>query len=380
MKNIYIPSNLNLITLVPQEYNNAKDLDRLHYLIHLIYEQRIMYKSTNNFVPLKAAYLRNLIVRNYNEYVKLLVDKKIIECDNYFVKNEKSFGYRLCEPYSNVRHKQISLKSRAVQKNIDKWQAKRLPNTPVHNYLYRFLEKITINYGGALSYVDELPTNEYNCCKISIDKFRDKDFFLYSDNYGRIHTNITNLKSTLRKYLFYEGNKLVNVDIVNSQPLLLIPTLFPSSSIRCTFSIYFEDIAMDFLKYKGLVEKGELYDYLMEQSGDTDRQGFKEKFFRETFFGKRTSRLFCDLFPSVAEKLLAVKKKDYRRLAWMMQRTESKLMISRICRRLMEEHYGTFIATIHDSILTTEEDVSKVKGIISEEFERIGLSPTIRIE
>lgn len=380
MKKIYIPSNLDLPNLLDQEYRNNKDLDRLHYILHLIYEQRILYKNPQEYIPLKAIYLRNIIIRNYNDYIKVLIDKGIIECDGHYVKNEKSLGYRLCEPYAKVRHKEINMRTNCVQKNVDRWQIKRLPATDIHIYLYGLLRQVDINYDEALSYVDSLEADEYNSAKISIDKFKNKDFFLYSDDYGRVHTNVTNLKSTLRKYLIYDKQKLVNVDIVNSQPLLLIPTLFPTSSIRCTFSIYFENIEMDLFHYKSLVEKGKLYDYLMEKAGEKDRSAFKEKFFRETFFGKKTSKLFCRLFPTVAEQLLKVKEKDYRRLAWMMQRTESKLMISNICRRVMEEHRDAFMATIHDSILTTEENVSKIRRIMSEEFAKIGLSPTIRIE
>jgi hypothetical protein len=170
----------------------------------------------------------------------------------------------------------------------------------------------------------------------------------------------------------------VNVDIVNSQPLLLIPSLFPS--IRCTFDVYFGDVGLDLLKYKQLVESGILYDYMMERSGETDRAAFKERFFRETLFGRKTSKLFCNLFPTIAAELMKIKSKDYRNLARIMQRTESKLMITKICGRLMQDYPDVFIATIHDSILTTQDNVSKIQEIILEEFAEYGLSPTIRVE
>lgn len=382
MKKIYIPSNLDLSNIIDKEYQNDKDLDRLHYIINLIYEQRILYKNSQEYVPLKAIYMRNLVVRNYNDYVNILVRKGVIACDRHYIKNEKSFGYKLCEPYSLVRHKEISLLSTCVNRNVERWTARRLPTTKVHNHLYGFLQEIEIDYDKAIQFIDKLDVQEYNSAKIAIDKFKNRDFFLYCDEFGkRIHTNITNLRSTLRKYLVYKNQKLVNVDIANSQPLLLlisIPHL--SYSIRCTISIYFDDVTPDVLNYKRLVEQGTLYDYLMKHAGETDRSVFKENFFRETFFGKRTSKLFCKLFPTIGEEIKKIKRKNYRRLAWLMQRTESKLMISGICRRIMEEHKDTFMATIHDSILTTQENVPIIKKIMSEEFEKLGLSPTIRIE
>jgi hypothetical protein len=172
------------------------------------------------------------------------------------------------------------------------------------------------------------------------------------------------------------------VDIINSQPLLLllIPPL-STSSIRCARHKFFEDIDLDIEKYKKLVEQGVLYDYIMNFTGEKDRDKFKERLFRETFFGKRVSKSFLALFPSVAEKLLDIKKEDYRKLAWMMQRVESDLIVNKICRKIMEEYgYDVFIATIHDSILTTEEHVNKIKTVMIDEFGKVGLSPSIRVE
>lgn len=370
--------------MLEKEYQNIRDLDRLHFIINLIYEQRTLYKNAEEFVPLKAIYMRRMIGRagkTYNDYINILINKGVIVCDRHYVKNEKSYGYKLCDPYSEVRHKQISINSVSLQTNIERWQNDRLPNTKVHNHLYKFLQEIEINYKEALQEIEGLPVEEYNCMKISIDKFQDKDFYIHYDDFGRVHTNLTNLKSSLRKFLFYRNQKLVNIDIANSQPLLLlisIPSIF--NSIRCTSSIYFDDIASDVVRYKRLVERGKLYEYLMEHSGKTDRSAFKENFFRETFFGKRTSNLFCDLFPTIGQEIKKVKRKNYKRLAWLMQRKESKLIITKICGRIMREYPDMFMGTIHDSILTTLEHVPAIKKVMSEEFAKIGLSPTIRIE
>jgi hypothetical protein len=394
MKKIYIPSNLDLPSLLDQEYRNETDIDRLHYIINLIYEQRAIYKSEEEFVPLKAIYMRRIIGRagrTYNNYINILIDKGIIACDRRYIVSEKSFGYKLCEPYSEVKHKQIPITSESLKANIDRWQAYRKPIgclkdkmdkfTKVHKHIYRFLENIEIDYEEALLSIEELPIQEYNSNKITIDKIKDKDFYLHKDEFGRIHTNLTILKSTLRKFLNYKGIKLVNIDVVNSQPLLLLLVIFNSYlSIRCTADIFFEEVPSDVLYYKRLVEKGALYEYLMKHAQTTDRNDFKEDFFRETFFGRKTNQLFCNLFPTIGAEIRRIKRKDYRRLAWIMQRKESKLIITKICGRIMKEHPDMFIGTIHDSVLTTPESVPIIRKIMLEEFEKIGLSPTIRIE
>jgi len=382
MKKIYIPSNLDLQKILPEEYSE-KELDKFYYLIHLIYEQRILYKNPEDFIPLKAEYLRT-IIRNYNYYRNILIDKNIIECDGRFIKGVKSMGYRLMPPYSGVKHKQILLKNKRIIENIEKWRKRRLPTTKVHMHLYDFLTKVEIDHPSALSSISGLPVEEYNPCRVAIDKFLNKEFFLYSDEYGRVHTNITSLKSSLRKYLTFQGKKLVNVDIINSQPLflLLIPSILPT--IRCTFSNCFENNTMDIFKYKSFVEHGELYEYLMREFGFEDRRQFKEAFFRDVFFGKKVPWQrkvhFDELFPTVAKILDEVKKDDYKSLAWMMQRAESNLIITQICGRLMDEHKDCFISTIHDSILTTVDQADKIERIMKQEFQKLGILPSIRVE
>lgn len=387
MKKIYIPSNLDLQNILP-EYSES-DLDKFHCLIHLIYEQRILYKNPEEFIPLKAGYLRSIIVRDYNYYRDILIDKNIIECDGRYIKGKKSFGYKLCPPYSEVKHRQILLKNKLIIKNLEKWKLRRLPKTDVHIHLYKFLRQLKIDGLNAAESITDLNVIEFNYAELAINKFLDKDFFLVSDDYGRVHTNVSLLKGSLRKFLRYEGKKLFNVDIVNSQPLILLLIPILSNTIRCTFSSCPPE-QLDIFKYKELVENGQLYDYLIsnqgfddylvEQNKEYDKNKFKETFFREIFFGRKVSGLFWELFPSVANIIANIKKDDYRSLAWMMQRAESDLIINKVCRRLMVEHPKCFISTIHDSILTTEENVDKIKIVMLEEFKKLGLLPSIRIE
>ena len=55
-------------------------------------------------------------------------------------------------------------------------------------------------------------------------------------------------------------------------------------------------------------------------------------------------------------------------------------MIDVICRRILDELPGTFIATIHDSIMTPPDKAEVVKMIMMREFQRFGLNPMIRLE
>ena len=115
------------------------------------------------------------------------------------------------------------------------------------------------------------------------------------------------------------------------------------------------------------------------------RKGFKRLFFSQVSFGRlktigRVRKLFARDFPTVYKAINDLKRKDYRQLAYLLQAHESKIMIDIICRKILEELPGTFIATIHDSIMTTPDKAEMVQAIMMREFQRFGLKPLIRLE
>jgi hypothetical protein len=143
----------------------------------------------------------------------------------------------------------------------------------------------------------------------------------------------------------------------------------------------------DVIEFIDLCERGVLYDDLMRRLGipAQRRKGFKRLFFSQVFFGKikttgRVRKLFSRDFPTVYMAINNLKRKDYRQLAYLLQAHESKIMIDIICRRLLTELPGTFIGTIHDSIMTTPDKADEVKMIMVREFQRFGLNPMIRLE
>ena len=128
-----------------------------------------------------------------------------------------------------------------------------------------------------------------------------------------------------------------------------------------------------------------LKDITIEPITELTRDHLKRLFFAEVFYGRvqvdtPLTRLFARNFPSVYYIILQCKSERYQDLARMMQKEEAKFMLHTVCRRLLTYHSEVPIFTIHDSIMTVEEHVPLVKRIISEEFQRIGLHPTLKEE
>src|SRR4029079_314708 len=90
---------------------------------------------------------------------------------------------------------------------------------PVHRELRRYLKAITIDEQAALTSVHDTPFQR-SAQVAMIRRIAEADFFAIPDEYGRFHSNLTNLKKTLRPCLRYRGSHLCNLDIANSQPMI----------------------------------------------------------------------------------------------------------------------------------------------------------------
>lgn len=55
-------------------------------------------------------------------------------------------------------------------------------------------------------------------------------------------------------------------------------------------------------------------------------------------------------------------------------------MFGRVVPRVMELRPDLFVATIHDSILTTAEDAHLVRQVMLDEFAQLGVSPQVKVE
>ena len=145
----------------------------------------------------------------------------------------------------------------------------------------------------------------------------------------------------------------------------------------------------DVQRFLALTWSGTVYDHLMAQIGVTDRSKFKRTFFRVILYGDpgeayvwgtKLHRLFRKQFPTVLKFVEWAKRHRYQDLAHRMQERESRFVIGAVCGRLMEHHPDVPVVTVHDSILTTPPHVRTVHRVMMEEFARLGVRPSIKVE
>jgi len=342
-----------------------------------------------------------------------LLTRGVIEMDHSYLVGEYSKSYRLTDQYRNVKHRKIEITDERIIQRLTKHKLKlvsEIPNGSEYDLLLDNLYKIKINHTEAIKFINcnySCDPDIYNAYRVSIDYIHEQTFFFKVDDIaGRVHTNITNLSKKLRQFLRFEGKPLVNIDISNSQPFLfniLIRNFLNSKQVKnfilnynnnylnSTYSnppyvVQFPDI----VKYEKLTSGGAFYEYLMKKTSEIiyDRQSFKINFYRKVFFCKsnnyyinKETKLFRKLFPNVFNVILHYKSEDYKQLAINLQKAEANIMINKICKRISIERPEIFVSTIHDSILTTEENKEYICNVILSEFENnFKLKPSLKIE
>jgi hypothetical protein len=142
----------------------------------------------------------------------------------------------------------------------------------------------------------------------------------------------------------------------------------------------------DLLRYLDVCQRGELYESLGDDRATVKQAMMFIQFGRPGYRSATKSR-FTELFPSVAAFLDDLKTKNglpaadrYKYASHVLQNFEASMFIGRICRRLMQERPDLLVLTLHDCLYTTAQHVDDLLLIMREEFARIGISPTFKIE
>ena len=107
----------------------------------------------------------------------------------------------------------------------------------------------------------------------------------------------------------------------------------------------------------------------------------------EPGYTSEVKQRFDGLYPTVLSFLYDLKTKNYaseaeryKYASHVLQNFEASMFIGRICRRLMKERPDMPVLTLHDSLYTTEHFLDDLLRIMQEEFARIGLIPTFKME
>jgi hypothetical protein len=241
---IYNPVGFDPEVVLPVNLNRYGDYAR--FFLHTLYAQRVFKDIADEFVTLKAAYLRRYFPDNdiYKQVRDALIDTGTVVCDGVCFqadgpswrnadrryKDGKCYGYRLGPRWDGVRHERVTLTARALLKSIDKARMARSEAIvlPAHRHVWDCLRRVTIDHASAEADLDALTrratpeqVDGYTGQRMLCEGIRDGDWQWHVCPFGRIYNNVTGLKRSLRRHLRADGEELVSCDVRNSQPLLV---------------------------------------------------------------------------------------------------------------------------------------------------------------
>ena len=437
---------------VPADSSWRRDFKQEHiraaeYLLHTINQRRIGWHADGlGFVNLKAEYLRRVMGRNALIPVREeLKNVGAIDYRKHFVPGVSSMQYRLMEPFQPSRF--VTCRDHGLLRRVRRVYTEEEGRLlPVHRWLKAKLATFILDVERARSIVSGMVPDMDSGIDVETyraligdqvtafaDELASGDVRLTCDEYGRVHTPLTNMPKSLRCCVASPEGLLTGIDLANSQPLFagMVAREYATSSdkarsrlrqwkpptkpygkqseackdpgsqqtqqkppsitmaeksqlpLKTTTCDYRLRGTADLYEYLELCCRGRLYEEL--KPNDLERNDFKHFIFRDVFFGadQHPSALretFAERFPTVARVLRELKGNDYRRLAWLMQHQESTLFIGRVCRRIKAERPSLPLATVHDSLVTTDEHIGFVTAIALDEFQKLGVIPLFKYE
>lgn len=237
---VLIPQNLDLHELTkkyPPEFEFNYDF--AHWVISYIIEKTAFKISNMNdakdlFIPLYSPTLLKLN-KEYKKHMEYLTTNfinmgNVLWRENYSI--GKSFGYKLSPYYFNVPFKCFELKDINLIKKIKSKRKMKLSETVRTNFKFMLSffnpDLLTIEHTNALksledSYTNKMDFSKYMIKAVKIIKIQNGEYFFthVPQTDGRFHNSMTLFPKNLRKYLKYDNEKLGEIDISASIPVML---------------------------------------------------------------------------------------------------------------------------------------------------------------
>jgi hypothetical protein len=358
----FLPEKMKFIAKSKKIQFKNKNL-KPSYLIDLIHNLILKYyfKKENSF-NLNATILKEKYGHLYNYYIQYLIDNNIIQLQKNYLKGQNSRIYSICEDIlTGEIHRYKNVDKILLKKYINRYYQFEIDNTDfipkeIKDKIINDLYSVKIQYDKSIYFLEHIKNDDisvYNRNRYSVESINDKHIFYHFDHYGRVHSNFTILKTFIRKNcLLIDGEETCEVDLPNSQPLFLSKLIKDSDSRW----VNREELNL----FSVLVRNGNYYQYLIDNLKLSGKGEAKELTYK-VLFGKNLKNSkwdvkFQKLFPTIHHFIKLYKKeyKDYKVLAWTLQRMESNLIFSEIIKTIMIVDPSIKVITVHDSIIVQQ--------------------------
>lgn len=379
----FLPSNLSKHILDKEIIEYQTKRLKVGYLIDITHTLLIKYYTFSkndikiNFFNLSSTILQKKYGKFYAFYINYLLDINVITMPSDYLVGKKAKTYSLSEQtlasdISRYRNTDAVLIKKHKQTLLDN-EIKSTNYSPIESDLRKRLisdlNSISIDMPKSISILNQITDSESKSKNAySVESIKIGDIFYNFDNFGRMHTNFTILKSDIRKQcLSIDNEDIEELDIRNSQPLFL--ALILSKNINKLDKSEYEF-------FRQSVTKGKIYEYFMDECSIKNKKEVKELMYK-VLFGRnnpnKENKIFKSLFPTIYKFIRDYKKNkgDYRTMAYLLQRSESNFLFNKFVKSLYEEIEGIKLFTIHDSVSYPIRYSEQVNKIFQREIKKI---------
>lgn len=445
---MYLKSLNGLNTLVKETdyYKNKlkptdKNLliDKTNIVIHNIVNANRHIRTIQDYQPtaLNVQILKHQLGRNYKEIINLLLDIDIIETDNKYLTsstankisketnfkvNPQSKNYGLTANAKQMQIAKVGVLTKRIEKKILITKAKELDHylkDDVHFKIINNLKDLTFiinNLDEALELIDlknQIVTDHATDCFNALHKLNDitsieqlktsLDFFYSANNKGaRVFHYYSNIPKLFRENLRHsDGTRLVELDLKNSQPLILTLLFFKAvtstindiptakntkannnvvnwfdanrntliKSIAPTQTEFLMLTAELNLLFDEMVNRTFYSTILDEMQVQISEKQVKKNVLKSLYSYPNeklteTDSIIKNLYPYFFEFIRLIKKlRSNKELSHLAQLYESNVFIDKVFTQLDS---NIFAIPVHDSLLVKESDLHLVKRIIIE--------------
>jgi len=228
----------------PFEGFEARKMLYIMSLVYLIPSWNSDDISEDGFVPISTDKLSRRI-RGYKRYIDYLLDTGVFVTDGSYVVGSKCRGFKYSGLYSNSEPNGILIDNPVPYITGEQFMQQKRHELDA-KYLYHWYNqgKLKIDYHLAVKCAYNMkearfeqgyetwsynvktrkkkyPRSQYNAALVNIGALVAHDYNVHKDNnVHRLHSRLTNLQKELRNFITYDGQKMVSIDIKNSQPYL----------------------------------------------------------------------------------------------------------------------------------------------------------------
>lgn len=424
MKTLNYPQNISLERLYTDgRYSSTVRKNMIVRTLKIISQLTPTNYNTYRFnkqgyVYLSSRFKKRVLGNYYSDFHKEIIEGEnpIIEMSSHYEVGKETKLYRLSKTYLNSPVRKFQYKERRV-KDVKKsdFLSKQfsLHKLSFDNNVYTYLlnlhseienrikgdkQKVLLdNYiGRNLCIVDDINGNEIFCGRSKT-------------NY-RYYSSLTSLNRIIRPFILVNGKRLYSIDIKASQPYILATILdssyYNGNNLKYNknkinkeiggivlFPRFLEGKDLGIQKYRDIPFYDDFYSHVLtnelgREPTNIERDRLKQKTMQFLFFNNSKAKRKNELkylvrqYPSINSFITScLNVIGERNFSFVLQRSESYLVLDVISKEFNDRFPKEPIFTIHDAILTTEKNAEYVFTLMKKRLEEYtGIIPGLKLE